>query len=92
MLIGATNRFHLGNANRGQPTLFLTGVTNNVFVMTASAADVSNGLNWSLTDNIVSISTPVHCATKPVPQVGNMRALGARRPAPGRHRPDRLRT
>ena len=73
--IGITNRFTSGNANRGQPTVFLTGVRNNVFAMTASAADVSNELNWSLTDNVVSIQTPVECATKPVSQVGNMRAL-----------------
>jgi hypothetical protein len=75
VLISTANRFTYGNANRGQPTLFLTGVRNNVFVMTASAADVSNGLNWSLTGNVVSIQTPIRCATKPVSQVGSMLAL-----------------
>jgi hypothetical protein len=73
--IGTDNRFTSGNADRGQPKLFLTGVRNNVFVMTASAADVNNNLNWSLTGNVVSIQTPVKCSTKPVPLVGNMRAL-----------------
>jgi hypothetical protein len=75
LLIGAANHFTYGNPNRGQPTAFLTGVRNNAFAMTASAADVSNGLNWSLTGNVVSIQTPARCATKPVPQVGNMVAL-----------------
>lgn len=75
VLIGTTNHFTSGNANRGQPTVFLTGVRNNAFVMTASAADVKNDLNWSLTDNLVSIQTPVQCSTKPVSQVGDMRAL-----------------
>jgi hypothetical protein len=73
--IGTTNKFTSGNANRGQPTVFLTGVRNNVFVMTASAADVNNDLNWSLTGNVVSIQTPTQCSTKPVPQFGNIRAL-----------------
>jgi hypothetical protein len=76
VLIGTTNRFTSGNPNRGQPTVFLTGVRNNVFAMTASAADVDNALNWSLTGNLVSIQTPVQCSSKPVSQVGNMRALG----------------
>jgi hypothetical protein len=74
--IGTNNKFTSGNADRGQPTVFLTGVRNNVFVMTASAADVNNDLNWSLTGNVVSIQTPVQCSTKPVPQFANMRALG----------------
>jgi hypothetical protein len=74
--LGATNKFTYGNANRGQPTTFLPGTRDNVFVMTASAADVNNDLNWSLTGNVVSIQTPVKCATKPVPQVGSLRALG----------------
>jgi hypothetical protein len=73
--IGTNNRFTSGNADRGQPTVFLTGVRNNVFVMTASAADVNNDLNWSLTGNEVSIQTPTQCSTKPVPQVGDLRAL-----------------
>jgi hypothetical protein len=73
--IGTTNRFTSGNVNRGQPTVFLPGVHNNVFAMTASPADVKANLNWSLTDNLVSIQTPVLCSTKPVPLVGNMRAL-----------------
>jgi hypothetical protein len=74
--VGTSNRFQPGLQNRGQPTTFLPGVQNNVFVVNASAADVSNGLNWYLTDNTVVISTPVKCATKPVSQVGSMRALG----------------
>lgn len=73
--IGTSNRFTSGNPNRGQPTVFLTGVRNNVFVMTASASDVDNELNWSLTGNEVSIQTPVQCSTKPVSQVGSLRAL-----------------
>jgi hypothetical protein len=73
--IGTSNRFTSGNQDRGQPTVFLAGVRNNVFAMTASAADVSNQLNWSLTGNEVSIQTPVQCSTKPVSQVGSLRAL-----------------
>jgi hypothetical protein len=74
--IGTNNRFQPGLQNRGQPTVFAPGTQNNVFVVHASAADVSSSLNWYLTDNTVIISTPVKCATKPVSQVGNMRALG----------------
>jgi hypothetical protein len=73
--IGTNNRFTSGNQNRGQPTVFQIGVRNNVFVMTASAADVNNSLNWSLTGNVVSIQTPIQCSTKPVSQVGDVRAL-----------------
>jgi hypothetical protein len=73
--IGTNNRFTSGNADRGQPTVFLSGVQNNVFVMTASSADVGNELNWSLTGNVVSVQTPTRCSTKPVPEVGSMRAL-----------------
>ena len=74
--VGSNNRFQPGAQYRGQPTVFLTGVRNNVFVVKASAADVSNGLNWYLTDNTVIISTPVKCATKPVAQIGSIGALG----------------
>jgi len=75
ILVGSNNRFQPGAQYRGQPTVFQPGIKNNVFVVKASAADVSNGLNWYLTDNTVIISTPVKCSTKPVPQVGDMRAL-----------------
>jgi hypothetical protein len=74
--IGTNNRFQPGLQNRGQPTVFAPGIKNNVFVVHATAADVNSSLNWYLTDNTVIISTPVKCATKPVPQVGSMRALG----------------
>ena len=73
--VGTNNRFQPGAQYRGQPTTFKTGVNNNVFVVNATAADVSSGLNWYLTDNTVIISTPIKCATKPVSQVGNMLAL-----------------
>jgi hypothetical protein len=73
--VGTNNRFQPGAQYRGQPTVFLPGVKNNVFVVHATAADVSNGLNWYLTDNTVVISTPIKCATKPVSQVGDARAL-----------------
>jgi hypothetical protein len=73
--VGTNNRFQPGAQYRGQPTVFQPGIKNNVFVVKASAADVSSGLNWYLTDNTVIISTPVKCATKPVSQVGDMRAL-----------------
>jgi hypothetical protein len=73
--VGTNNRFQPGAQYRGQPTVFQPGIKNNVFVVKASAADVSNGLNWYLTDNVVVISTPTQCSTKPVSQVGDMRAL-----------------
>jgi hypothetical protein len=73
--VGTNNRFQPGAQYRGQPTVFQPGTKNNVFVVKATAADVSNGLNWYLTDNTVIISTPVKCSTKPVSQVGDMRAL-----------------
>jgi hypothetical protein len=74
--IGTNNRFVPGNQNRGQPTTFKVGTQNNAFIVTASAADVANDVNWFLTGNSVSIQTPVRCTTKPVSQVGSMRALG----------------
>jgi hypothetical protein len=74
--VGTSNRFQPGAQYRGQPTVFLTGIRNNVFVVNATAADVASGLNWYLTGNIVVISTPIKCATKPVSQVGNVKALG----------------
>jgi hypothetical protein len=74
--VGTNNRFQPGLQNRGQPTVFAPGIKNNVFVVHATAADVNSSLNWYLTDNTVIISTPVKCATKPVPEIGSLRALG----------------
>jgi hypothetical protein len=74
--VGAQNKFVPGAVNRGQPTTFKVGVQNNAFIVTASAADVASDVNWFLTGNTVSIQTPVRCTTKPVSQIGSMRALG----------------
>lgn len=73
--VGANNRFTRGAANRGQPTAFQPGTHNNVFVADITYAEVGNGINWVVAGRGVDVNGLTECATKPVPQVGDVGAL-----------------
>jgi hypothetical protein len=73
--VGPDNRVTPGAANRGQPTTFLHGTQNNAWAVTVGYAEIANDVNWYVTGNSVTVSTPNRCATKPVSQVGSVGAL-----------------
>jgi hypothetical protein len=67
------NNISPGAADQGQPNLFGPGRHLNVFVTTFTGTWAS----WHLGNNDATVSTATRaCATKPVSQVGSMRALG----------------
>lgn len=70
---GAQNRMSPGDRNQGQPVLFGPGTQRNVFTTTFSGTSASWRLGNESAD--VSASGTPRCATKPVPQVGNVGAL-----------------
>jgi hypothetical protein len=69
---GSKNKMSPGGDNQGQGTEFSPGVHHNVFVTTVTGTS----LQWRLGNNTdeTSGSTPA-CPTKPVPMLGNARAL-----------------
>jgi hypothetical protein len=73
--VGVDNRLSPGAQDRGQPTSFAAGVTNNAWVVTVTSAEVAGGLNWYLTGHAVDVRTPRLCASKPIPQDGNPLAV-----------------
>lgn len=63
---GVDNKISYGAADQGQPTTFLPGSHDNVFVLTMTSAEYQSG-SWylvSATANLTSNGTP--CTTKPV--------------------------
>jgi hypothetical protein len=66
------NNMSPGAEDQGQPTLFGPGRQSNIFTTTF----VGTSASWHLGNNdaLVDASTPA-CSTKPVSQVGDMRAL-----------------
>lgn len=75
--IGVDNKVSPGAQDRGQPTTFAAGTTNNAWVVTVSAAEVAADINWYLTGHTVSVKTVQQCASRPVPQQGNALAVVA---------------
>jgi hypothetical protein len=74
-LIPASNKNNIspGDADQGQPTLFGPGRHLNIFTTTFTGSWAS----WHLGNNDATVSaSTTKCATKPVSQVGSMRALG----------------
>jgi hypothetical protein len=72
--IPASNKNNLspGDADQGQPTLFGPGRNRNVFTTTFAGTWAS----WHLGNNDAQVATSTTaCSTKPVSQVGDMRAL-----------------
>ena len=73
--IGVDNRVSPGAQDRGQPTTFAPGATNNAWVVTVTSVEVADGLNWYLTGHAVDVRTPQLCASRPVPAQGNPLAV-----------------
>ncbi len=69
---GSHNSISPGADNQGQPTAYPPGTKRNVFVTTFTGTTST----WRLGNNsaTVTAATP-RCATKPVPQVGDVGAL-----------------
>ncbi|MDX6213447.1 MAG: hypothetical protein QOF82_2534 [Frankiales bacterium] len=63
---GALNYVTPAPQDRGQPTVFLPGLHNNVWAPTISAADFAGGANWFVNSVPVNVSSFVPCMTKPV--------------------------
>ena len=73
--IPASNKNNLspGASDQGQPTLFGPGRQRNIFVTTFTGTQAS----WHLGNNDADVtSATALCSTKPVSQLGSMRALG----------------
>jgi hypothetical protein len=73
--VGTDNRVTVGAVDRGQPTSFAPGNHANVWAATVTWADISNGINWSLSGNLVTIASDAKCSSKPVPAEGNAGAV-----------------
>lgn len=70
--IGSKNRMSPGSNDQGQPVLLGPGTNRNVFTTTFSGSSGS----WRLGNATVTADgKSPRCATKPVPQVGNVGAL-----------------
>jgi hypothetical protein len=99
--VGTNNRFTIGNANRGQPTTFLPGTNNNVFVADVTYGELWSGIDWRVAGLGVDLSSAELCSSKPVPADGNALAVVAfgltvtaigSYTLSGRHKRRRLRT
>lgn len=75
--VGTDNRVTMGNQDRGQPTSFLPGSRDNVWAATVTYAEISAGIDWSLTGNSTTITSAQECPAKPVPAQGNAIAVAA---------------
>jgi MYXO-CTERM domain-containing protein len=74
--VGPDNTVTPAPADRGQPTTFLPGAHDNVWIADVTAAQVAAGTTWRVTGHTVNVDGRTsECASKPVPTSGSTGGL-----------------